>query len=73
MALLSAIGNESTSTASTLSRSDITFIILIVLLIVGIIGLVWILVYVLNLLEEKKKYYQKLNAETNEKQKGDVK
>jgi len=64
MAFLSAIndnGSEVASSASQLTLQDIVMITIIMLVGLLFIGLVWGIVQLINITDEKKKYYKNLN------------
>jgi len=67
MALLSAANNGGASSTSSISQGDLNGLALFVIFILVCFGLVWLLVTIINLANEKKKYYQKLNEGREEK------
>lgn len=66
MALLSVVGNESSkvigrSATSTISGEGILIICLIIIFILLVVGGTWVITKLIDLMEEKRKYFRNLN------------
>lgn len=63
MALLNMIegGGEAVSATSSISNGDISTVLVGILIALFLVGIFWIILELINLIQERRKYYIKLN------------
>lgn len=68
MALLSAGKGTSESLTSSLNTVDVTWVVFIILSILFVVGAIYLFIKLLDLMDEKKKYYENMSKKLKSKE-----